>query len=143
MTEYLILIGLLSVVIERVTEIPMNVVKWYFGEVSLNTTTGRNRKKDSSANKSTNPTSGQNLGQAGYRLLGFLIAAVFGLLTTGLADIDLFKAVFPSSELALSGNGWILTGFIIGLGSTPTHEVIKYIEEHKNKAKADRAALKV
>jgi hypothetical protein len=43
--------------------------------------------------------------------------------------------MFPDSEI---GNGWILTGFIIGLGSAPAHEVVNYIEQKKNKAKEER-----
>jgi hypothetical protein len=113
MPEILILMGLLAIVVERGIEPVMNGVKAIWGV----------------------PEEGQNRRQVAYRLTAFVLAIGVGLLITGLFRIDLIKEMFPISGIE---NGWILTGFIIGLGSAPTHEVVNYIEQKKNKAKEEK-----
>ena len=114
MPDILILVGLLAIVVERAIEPVMNIVK---------------------ARCVKPQKEGQNLTQAAYRGIAFTLAVGVGLFITGFFRIDLIKEMFPTLGI---GNGWILTGFIIGLGSAPTHEVVNYIEQKKNKAKEEK-----
>jgi hypothetical protein len=114
MPDILILVGLLAIVVERGIEPVMNFVKGHCVKP---------------------PEKGQDLTQTIYRLIAFTLAVGAGLLITFFCRIDLINEMFPDSEI---GNGWILTGFIIGLGSAPAHEAVNYIEQKKNKAKEER-----
>jgi len=83
------------------------------------------------------------------RLLSLYAGAVLGLLMAGLLGLDVVQAVYggvPSGGLVevvyegLPGIGAAATGLVMGFGATPTHEVIKTLQETKerNKAQARR-----
>jgi hypothetical protein len=76
----------------------------------------------------------------GRRLISIYTGAVLGLIVAGVFGLDIFQAVLqptPAQQLAqpithpfLVGRV-ILTGLAIGLGSNPTHEIIKAIQVYK------------
>ena len=115
MSDGLILWGILAIAVERATEVLMNAFKWW-----------NNEPRKGNGNKQVHLTV--------YRLVAMFISGGFGILITGMWNIDLFKLTV--SEAAVQ-NGVLLSGLMIGLGALPSHEIIKYIEEKKGKAKAD------
>jgi hypothetical protein len=66
----------------------------------------------------------------GRRLISIYLGAILGLIVAGFFSLDVFKAAGantgPYPKLSI-----ILTGIVIGLGSGPTHEVIRVIQESK------------
>jgi hypothetical protein len=87
------------------------------------------------------------------RLISLYVGMLLGLIVASVLRMDLFCAAGEATacaaqglKLALPGLGpdseilryWpvALTGLLIGLGSNPTHEVIKYIQESKKSQKA-------
>jgi hypothetical protein len=70
----------------------------------------------------------------GRRLISIYFGAILGVIVAGLFGLDLFGAA--SGDAAVHGR-WsvLLTGVIIGLGSNPTHEVIRAIQEFKKTQK--------
>jgi len=63
-------------------------------------------------------------------ILGVVIAAVFGL--------DLLRAIFQIPTIAFH-YGVVFTGLAIGLGSSPTHEVIQLLQQWKTNLKTQSA----
>jgi hypothetical protein len=74
------------------------------------------------------------------RLISIYAGVILGLIITAVLRVDVFQ-VLPDGAVAGSGAaqasalGIIVSGVIVGLGSTPTHEVIKLIQGAKDKAK--------
>ena len=72
----------------------------------------------------------------GRRLISIYAGAILGLGVTGFFGLDLFQAVlgttpkYPHAQI-------VLTGIVIGLGSSPTHEVIRAVQEYKKSRKGD------
>lgn len=66
----------------------------------------------------------------GRRLISIYFGVILGLIVAGLFGLDVFAAASNSSS---KNPEWmvLLTGVIIGLGSNPTHEVIRAIQEFK------------
>jgi hypothetical protein len=74
----------------------------------------------------------------GRRLISLFVGALLGLVVAGAFGLDVFQAVLQTPHPhALNV---VLTGLLIGLGSNPTHEVIRAIQEYKNSRKAERLA---
>jgi hypothetical protein len=81
----------------------------------------------------------------GRRFISLFVGAVLGLLITGLLRLDLVQAIFQSPTF---GNvfdykfywGIIFTGVVMGLGSNPTHEVIRVLQEYKKNLKIQNTA---
>jgi hypothetical protein len=74
----------------------------------------------------------------GRRLISIYLGAILGLLVAGFFGLDVFAAATRSVSTATTGSVStcprfmvLLTGVIIGLGSNPTHEVIRSIQEFK------------
>jgi hypothetical protein len=79
----------------------------------------------------------------GRRLISLYVGAILGLIVAGLFSLDLFQAVLvtPNTEpVSLLDLRVILTGLIIGLGSTPTHEIIRAVQEFKESQKRQNVA---
>jgi hypothetical protein len=54
------------------------------------------------------------------------------MLVAGFIGLNVFAAIFDASAGALAGAaGIVLTGLLVGLGSNPTHEVIKALQAVK------------
>lgn len=74
----------------------------------------------------------------GRRLISIYIGAVAGVAVAGVMGLDLFQAVLddtaPPAHPTLQ---IIFTGLVIGLGSSPTHEVIRAVQEYKKGRKGD------
>lgn len=80
----------------------------------------------------------------GRRLISIYLGAVIGLVVAGLFGLDLFQAVLQSPPQTVGGNMMhlriILTGLAIGLGSNPTHELIRAVQEYKEGRKGSNLA---
>jgi hypothetical protein len=66
------------------------------------------------------------------KLISIHAGAIMGVMLAGLTGMDLFAASgFKSTWLGFHW-GLVLTGVVMGLGSNPTHDVIKAAQEYKN-----------
>jgi hypothetical protein len=75
------------------------------------------------------------------RLISIYIGAVLGLLVAWWFGLDVFRAALEDSTSGAGGTpqwGIALTGLLMGLGSNPTHEVIRAIQEVKEARKGLR-----
>jgi hypothetical protein len=84
----------------------------------------------------------------GRRLISIFAGAILGLIAAGALGLDAFQAAYQAPpENALVGVapewqwGIALTGLLMGLGSTPTHEVIKLVQEVKKSRKTENREL--
>jgi len=115
MSDSMILLGAIAIGVERWTELWMNLLKMWFP--SLKTS--------------------DEIQRIILRGSALTFGILSGLVICGVNHIDIISGVLPSSNIS---NRWILTGILIGLGASPAHEVIKYIEEKKNQAKSQNAS---
>ncbi len=78
----------------------------------------------------------------GRRLLSLFMGAALGLLLADALGLDMIQAALdvPREEQRFSQLNVILTGLVIGLGSSPTHEVVKAIQEYKKSLKGTNVA---
>lgn len=76
------------------------------------------------------------------RMMSILLGASLGLLVAGFLGLNLFAPILEGESSIVSGVvGILLTGIVMGLGSSPTHEVIKAIQQYKESRKpAEMAA---
>jgi hypothetical protein len=74
----------------------------------------------------------------GRRLISLYLGAILGLIVAGVFGLDLFKAVLENVKHPVLDV--VVTGIIIGLGSNPTHEVIRAVQEFKEARKGQSAA---
>lgn len=66
------------------------------------------------------------------RIASILIGSALGMLTAGLMGLNVFAAVLSTDAgLAAGKLGVVLTGVLVGLGASPTHEVIKALQDFK------------
>ena len=112
--DTLILVGALSLMAERFAEI--FVVPFLEGSGITNAKT--------------------KVGVTGLATLGVGFALAFAL------DLRLFIDLLPSAELG-SDEDKILTALVIGGGSDPAHEFLRYIQEKKGKASEEKEATKL
>lgn len=77
----------------------------------------------------------------GRRLLSIYLGMIIGLGIAGAFSLDVFQAVLetPPGQSTAAARV-ILTGLIIGLGSNPTHEIIRAIQEYKEGQKGANIA---
>jgi hypothetical protein len=75
------------------------------------------------------------------RLISLWIGMLFGLAVAGFLGLDVFVAVLgtavPSVPLPADPAGIVMTGLVIGLGASPTHEVIGVLQEIKKARTTD------
>ncbi|MGE5073442.1 MAG: hypothetical protein ACM3MF_08440 [Anaerolineae bacterium] len=81
----------------------------------------------------------------GRRLISIYLGAVIGLVVAGIFGLDLFAAVLQSNAQSAATDPLlhlrvILTGLAIGLGSNPTHEIIRAVQEYKDARKGQNSA---
>jgi hypothetical protein len=83
----------------------------------------------------------------GRRLISLYVGAMLGLALAGAFGLDLFAAVMDpardGADSVLTAHrrlNIVLTGVIIGLGSSPTHEVIRAVQEYKKNRKGANIA---
>lgn len=72
----------------------------------------------------------------GRRIISLYFGIILGLLVASVFDINLLALAFTPNQYNLlppyfSYLGILLTGMVMGLGSSPTHEVIQAIQEYK------------
>jgi hypothetical protein len=78
----------------------------------------------------------------GRRLISLYAGAIIGLGVAGVFGLDLFGAAL-GIEPADVDHRWlnvVVTGIVIGLGSSPTHEVIRAVQEFKKGRKGENVA---
>ena len=71
-------------------------------------------------------------------IVALLLVFGFGSLVAFAFNLNLIGAIFENTEISDTGGKW-LTAFLIGGGSAPAHEVVRYIENKKAKAKEEKA----
>lgn len=75
----------------------------------------------------------------GRRLISIFLGAIIGIICSTLFSLNMFSAVFfTTTQFPIAGI--IFTGLIIGLGSSPTHEAIRALQEYKKARKGDNIA---
>jgi hypothetical protein len=75
----------------------------------------------------------------GRRLISLYAGAILGLGVAGVFGLDLFSAALQADASHPRLNV-VLTGVVIGLGSSPTHEVIRVVQEFKKSRKGENIA---
>jgi hypothetical protein len=75
----------------------------------------------------------------GRRLISIFLGAIIGVVVAGAFGLDVFKAVLDNQDTRNIGH-ILITGVMIGLGSSPTHEVIRAIQEYKKNRKGENAS---
>jgi hypothetical protein len=79
----------------------------------------------------------------GRRLISLFVGIIIGLPVAAAIGLDIFQvpatevATTEANEISYTTIGVIVSGLVIGLGSNPTHEVIKLVQEAKRKFKGD------
>jgi len=76
----------------------------------------------------------------GRRLVSIYIGVTLGLAISGTFSLDVVNASLGNTSSEPSVLNVILTGILIGLGSNPTHEVIRAIQEFKKSQKGENVA---
>ena len=71
-------------------------------------------------------------------LVGVSLVFLGGILFAFILDLNLIKQIFPDLDITATTGKW-LTACLIGGGAAPAHEVIRYIENKKAKAKGEIA----
>jgi hypothetical protein len=85
------------------------------------------------------------------RLISILVGSFLGLLAAGILGLDLIGATLGENPWGGSGDppwwdnafpnlGAAVTGLVMGLGASPTHELIKTLQETKKNRKAENNA---
>jgi hypothetical protein len=85
------------------------------------------------------------------RLISILVGSFLGLLVAGIMGLDLIGATLgpdpwgtgadqPWLDLTFPNLGAAVTGLVMGLGASPTHELIKTLQETKKNRKAENNA---
>lgn len=65
----------------------------------------------------------------GRRLISIYLGVILGLTVAGYFGLDLFQAVLKDTAQSTNHLNIIITGVVVGLGSNPTHEVIRALQE--------------
>jgi hypothetical protein len=77
----------------------------------------------------------------GKRLISLWVGMLLGLAVAGFLGLDIFIAVLgtsaPSVPVPPDPAGIVMTGLVIGLGASPTHEVISVLQEIKKARTTD------
>jgi hypothetical protein len=79
----------------------------------------------------------------GRRLISIYLGALIGMVVSGVLGLDIFQAgldatpTLPSFGAIQLHPGVAITGIVIGLGSSPTHEVIRLLTEIKKNRRAE------
>jgi len=73
------------------------------------------------------------------RLISLFLGILLGLAVTGILGLDLVGAAAGITSSSKFHWGVMASGIAVGLGSSPTHEVIRSIQEYKNSRKAAQA----
>jgi hypothetical protein len=74
----------------------------------------------------------------GRRFISLFLGTYLGLVVAWVLGLDLLQAIFTTS-LAFH-LGIVLTGLVMGLGSSPTHEVIQVLQNWKSNLKTQSTA---
>ena len=71
-------------------------------------------------------------------LVGFTLVFGFGVLVAFGLNLNLMSEIFEGTAVSDTGGKW-LTAFLIGGGAAPAHELVRYVENKKAKAKEEKA----
>ena len=72
-------------------------------------------------------------------IIGFGLVFVGGIIIVFAANLGLMNQIFGGVDLSPTADKW-LTACLIGGGAAPAHEVIRYVENKKAKAKEEKAS---
>ena len=75
----------------------------------------------------------------GRRLISLFAGAVLGLCFAGVTGLDIVHAAAGTTSAGWFHWGVVVSGIVLGLGSNPTHELIRSIQEYKQGQKAANA----
>ncbi len=70
----------------------------------------------------------------GRRLISICLGCIIGVIAAGALGLDALQATLgttPSVAVVLPNLGTAMTGIVIGLGASPTHEIIRTLQETK------------
>ncbi len=80
----------------------------------------------------------------GRRIISICVGGVIGIIVTTYLRLDLFQALATPGTAPMAGGDAalhiVLTGLVIGLGASPTHEVIRLVQEAKEQRKGTNAS---
>ncbi|TET42314.1 MAG: hypothetical protein E3J66_03790 [Dehalococcoidia bacterium] len=71
-------------------------------------------------------------------IVGIVLVFGFGILVAFALNLNLIGEMFEGIAISDTGGKW-LTALLIGGGAAPAHEVIRYIENKKAKAKEEKS----
>jgi hypothetical protein len=66
------------------------------------------------------------------RLTSLMLGAAAGTLVTSFVGVNLFAAISTGGDALKGALGVVVTGMVVGLGSGPTHELVKSLQANKN-----------
>ena len=79
----------------------------------------------------------------GRRIISICVGGVIGIIVTTYLRLDLFQALATPGTAPTAGGDAamhiVLTGLVIGLGASPTHEVIRLVQEAKEQRRGTNA----
>ena len=75
-------------------------------------------------------------------IVGIVSVFGFGILVAFALNLNLIGEIFEGIAISDTGGKW-LTALLIGGGSAPAHEVVRYIENKKAKAKEEKTQAEV
>lgn len=71
----------------------------------------------------------------GRRTIGMLAGTILGMIICAMLNVDMLNAIFGATYSRFQ-LGIVATGILVGLGADPTHQVIRLLEESKNRIKS-------
>ena len=71
-------------------------------------------------------------------ILGIMLVFGFGVIVAFVLDLNLISQIFEGIPESGAGGKW-LTALLIGGGAAPAHELVRYVENKKAKAKEEKA----
>ena len=71
-------------------------------------------------------------------IIGIALVFGFGILVAFGLKLNLIGQIFKDIAISDTGGKW-LTAFLIGGGAAPAHELVRYVENKKAKAKEEKA----
>lgn len=142
-SDTLIIVGALAIFVERITELLINSLPW-FQDWDPEKEEWDAQQKADLAGGQPKPRKEEEVWSRPKKMLkqwlvmGTAIGAAF--LIVFLLDLRLVSDIFQSAELSDTQDG-VITAFLIGGGSAPAHEIIKYIGNKKKKAEKEEKRL--
>lgn len=75
-------------------------------------------------------------------IVGVALVLAFGILVAFVLNLNLISEIFKNTTISDMEGKW-LTALLIGGGAAPAHELVRYIENKKGKAKEEKAQAEI